>query len=80
MKQETKKLVSYMAGMGTIALVNTVFKEGLTKSQLKLFEGVTLTGSLGLGWLTCYETMPKFEGILSEIVDIFPTTKEVSND
>lgn len=96
MKQETKRkivdvgtivltvgtgtLVSYMAGMGTIALVNHVFKEGLTKSQLKLFEGVTLTGSLGLGWLTCYETMPKFEGILSEIIDIFPTTKEVADD
>jgi hypothetical protein len=96
MKQETKNkivnvgsivltvgtgtLVSYVAGMGTIALVNTVFKEGLTKSQLRLFEGVTLTGSLGLGWLTCYETLPKFEGMLSEIMDIFPTTKEVSDD
>ena len=76
----TGTLVSYVAGMGTLALVNHVFKDGLTKSQLRLFEGVTLTGSLGLGWLTCYETMPKFEGIMSEIIDIFPTTKEVKDE
>ena len=95
MKQETKRklidagtialtvgtgtLAGYIAGMGTVALVNTVFKEGITKGQAKLFGAVTLTGALGMGWLTCYETYPKFEGSMPEIMDIFPTTKEVQD-
>lgn len=73
----TATLACYASGMGMVALVNHVFKDGLTKPQLKLFGAVTLTGSLGVGYLVAYESFPKFEGMISEVLDIFPTDPDV---
>ena len=73
----TATLASYASGMGMVALANHVFKDGFTKPQLKLFEAVTITGSLGVGYLVAYESLPKFEGMISEILDIFPTDPDV---
>ena len=77
----TSTLIGWMTGWGACALVNHVFKDGLTKSQLKGFGTITTIGSVGVSLVTAEKTLPKFTGIMQDIVDIFPTdAKEVNQD
>lgn len=96
MKQETKDLITavgstaltvgtstmlgWAAGWGSIALANAVFKDGLTRGQLKLFGSVICVGSVGVGYLVAQDTYPKFVGLIQDVLDVFPTDpKEVNN-
>ena len=74
----TSTLIGWMAGWGAVSLVNHVFTDGLTKGQLKGFGAITTIGSIGVSLATAEKALPKFTGIMQNIVDIFPTDpKEV---
>lgn len=80
MKQETKDLITavgstaftvgtstmlgWAAGWGSIALANAVFKDGLTRGQLKLFGSVICVGSVGVGYLVAQDTYPTDPSLL----------------
>ena len=77
----TSTLIGWMTGWGACALVNHVFKDGLTRSQLKGFGAITTIGSVGVSLVTAEKTLPKFTGIMEDIVDIFQTDpKEVAEN
>ena len=75
----TSCMLGWMAGWGATALVNHVFSEGLTRGQLKAFSAVTFLGSAGVALATADTLYPKFTGYLQDVMDVFPTTKEVKD-
>lgn len=76
----TSVMAGWAAGWGAIALANTVFKEGLKRSELNLLGSVVTIGSVGVGYLVAQETYPKFVGFMEDVMDIFPTDpKEVKD-
>ena len=77
----TSTLIGWMTGWGACALAHYVFKDGLTKGQFNVFGTITGIGSVGVSLATAEKTLPKFTGIMQDIVDIFPTDpKEVNQD
>lgn len=77
----TSTMLGIGAGLGTVALINHVFVDGLPRAQAKLLGAVVTVGSIGIGWTAVRTLQPKFEEVCKEILDIFPTTemKEVND-
>ena len=76
----TSSLVSLLAGYGGVALVNHVLKGQFTKGSAAMLGGIILTGSIGLGMLTTEKVFDQYIGIMQDIMDKFPTTKEVKEE
>ena len=75
----TSVMAGWTAGWGAIALANAVFKEGVKKSEAAVLGSVITAGSVGVGYLVAQETFPRFTCFMQEVMDIFPTTKEVKD-
>lgn len=76
----TSSLVSLLAGYGGIALVNHLFKGQLSRGAGAMLGGIILTGSIGVGMLTTEKVFDQYVGIMQDIMDKFPTTKEVTEE
>lgn len=76
----TSLLVETAVGYGTVAVLNHVMEGAWTKGQVRMFQGIVGLGSIGVAGLVAYETFPKFNGIMNDIVSMFPTDpKEVTD-
>ena len=76
----TSLLVETAVGYGTVAVLNHVMEGAWTKGQVRMFQGIISLGCAGVAGLVAYETFPKFQGIMDDIVSMFPTDpKEVKD-
>ena len=64
--------VTYLAGLGTVSLFNTAFKEGLPAWEARLLGGIITTGSLGIGIAAGMVTYPHIKNCYDAILDILP--------
>ena len=76
----TSSLLALMTEAGAVALINHVFKDGLTKGQARLFCTIITVGGVGIGMRATDILFDKYIGQLEDIMDIFPTDpKEVKD-
>ena len=72
----TSCLVETLVGYGTVALLNHVIGDNWTKASVRFFQGVVLTGTVGIGALTAASTYDKFSNGMKELMSLFPTDVE----
>lgn len=72
----TSAMIELLVGGGTVAILNRLFGETMTKGQAKILSGIVFTGSVGVAALTASEVHPKLVGIMQDTMDLFPTDKE----
>lgn len=80
----TSSLLALTAEAGAVALVNHVFKDGLTKGQARFFGAIITVGGMGIGMRATDILFDRYIGQLEDLMDIFPTDpidpKEVESD
>ena len=76
----TAGMIELLVGGGSVIVINTLFGSTMTKAQLRLFEAVVFTGSVGVGLLTAYNAEPKFSDMMREALSIIPTKETEEKD
>jgi len=73
----TSVMLGWAACGGTALILNSMFKDGVSKGAAKFFETVCTLGGIGIAWTAIDPVYTQVRGRLEDVMDVFPTDPEV---
>lgn len=73
----TCAMLGWAASGGTALILNSMFKDGVSKGAAKFFETACTLGGIGIAWTAIDPVYTQVRGRLEDVMDIFPTEPEI---
>ena len=73
----TSVMLGWAACGGTTLILNSLFKDGVSRNTAKFLGTVCTLGGIGVAWTTMEPIYNGVRGRMEDVMDVFPTDPEV---